>query len=130
MGTVRTLSGCTLELTDETLDMLSACRTYAKLQPFDLTITHGTDGTHSGAVDPHPFGKALDVRTHDLPDPDATIVALASRLGAAYTVILEDRGLPNEHIHIQLRKDLWRATVPAMRLAVAVAADTAAGRRA
>jgi hypothetical protein len=71
----------------------------------DLILTHGTDGAHSGCTDPHPFGKAIDIRTHNLRDAEATREALKLIAGAPYTIRLEDPGVPNEHIHAQVRKD-------------------------
>lgn len=127
MGTVSTLPGCTLSFTDETLAMIAACATYARLRGLDVQIAHGTDGKHSGAADPHPFGKALDIRLHDQPDHEGLLSALQHQLGDRYTVIIEDDGTPNEHVHAQLRKDLWPQTVPQELLASARSQDANRG---
>ncbi len=123
MGVVRTLPGCELEFTQETMEMIAGAASYVLPQPFDLFITHGTDGEHSGHADPHPFGKALDFRIHNLPAPEMTRAALATIYGPSYTVIIEDAGTPNAHIHGQFRHDLWPMTVPTALLAAAREAD-------
>ena len=68
-------------------------------------ITCGTD-SHSDD-DPHTHGFALDFRTHGL-DGRAIYSQLREDLTPNYTVILEDVDGTNEHIHVQVRKDLWR----------------------
>lgn len=66
-------------------------------------ITCGTDG--HGPDDPHTHGFALDLRTKNIPEGQREIMRtrLADLLGVNYTVILEV-----DHLHIQVRKDLWR----------------------
>lgn len=71
---------------------------------YDLTITSGTDGAHSGPTDPHHRGEAYDVRSHDLPDKEATLIAMMNRLGPQFYAFLESPGTDNEHIHAQVKK--------------------------
>lgn len=60
--------------------------------------------------DPHTHGYAIDLRTHGIPvGIQRSLAAIIShRLGSTYYVTSEVPGKPNEHIHIQVRKDLWR----------------------
>lgn len=70
----------------------------------DLTITSACDGIHSGPEDPHPQGRAYDVRTHDLPDKHLALDAIISFLGEVrFYCFLEDPDSDNEHIHCQVR---------------------------
>ena len=71
------------------------------------TITCGTDGHPED--DPHTHGFAVDLRTHDLAIGDVGNVRdeIADACGPDYTVLYEDPGGPNSHIHVQYRKDLW-----------------------
>jgi hypothetical protein len=72
-----------------------------------VVITSGSDGTHSGPADPHHFGRALDLRTHnfpDLPAIQAFIAALQEDLGPKFYVALESPRTDNEHVHVQLRR--------------------------
>lgn len=107
--------------------LIAALAWTAAQSPFDLMITSGTDGTHSGPDDPHKKGNALDVRSStfsledknrvlhlvtsylsDLTDQlgeDARIVSTSDGLATAlFFGFLEDAGLPNEHYHYQVRK--------------------------
>ena len=78
---------------------------------FALTLTCTTDGHPEN--DPHTHGYAVDCRIHGLPlqDQSALRFALEDFLGPRYTVLLEGSGTPQEHIHIQLRRDLWPVLV-------------------
>ena len=72
---------------------------------FDLTITSGCDGTHSGPEDPHHKGEAYDVRSKDCPDKGyAFQVIMKSLAPDQFFGWLEDAGLPNEHFHLQQKK--------------------------
>jgi hypothetical protein len=103
--------------------ILGAFDAVSKDWPFPITITSGTDGTHSGPTDPHPLGEAYDIRSNDLPSVDvkhALVRAIMERLSESATDIpfetsggwatehffgfLEAAGTANEHIHIQRRK--------------------------
>ncbi len=73
----------------------------------DLTITSGSDGVHSGIDDPHHFGNAYDVRSHDLDTVTkqqflANLNDLLQRDKFYY--FLENPGEVDEHFHIQVRK--------------------------
>lgn len=71
----------------------------------DLTITSACDGAHSGPEDPHHRGEAYDIRTHDLPDKQATLMAIQTYLSAdMFFAWIEDAGGENEHIHVQVKK--------------------------
>lgn len=70
----------------------------------DLEITSACDGEHSGPDDPHHRGEAYDVRTHDLPDKYLALATVKSLLDdAKFFAWIEDEGLDNEHMHVQLR---------------------------
>lgn len=68
----------------------------------NLLITSAQDSQHHpGSV--HPLGMAVDFRTHNLRSGQARRLRdrVQERLGAAYDVILEDEGGPNEHLHVE-----------------------------
>lgn len=87
---------------------------------FDLWITSGADGVHSGPSDPHHTGNAFDVRSHDIPSPAkgnvlyAVMQTLATPgeepqhgsgglLTQYFFGWIEALGQANEHYHFQLR---------------------------
>lgn len=74
----------------------------------DLVITSGTDGEHSGPLDPHKLGKAYDVRSKNLSDgyKKAIVTELNEILGDKFYAFLENPNLDNEHIHIQVTKSV------------------------
>lgn len=84
--------------------ILEALKHVAERLDLDLTITSGTDGTHSSPTDPHYTGQAYDVRSHDL-DPTLrpkVIDALLTELGRdKFSGFLESPGTSNEHFHVQ-----------------------------
>lgn len=100
--------------------ILGALGAAARRLGHDLTITSGTDGAHSGPEDPHPKGRAYDVRSHDLPDKDRALAAIVEALAedpadvpaaaaggfvtGYFFAWLEAAGTPNEHFHVQQRK--------------------------
>lgn len=98
--------------------ILAALDQFSRNIGIDLTVTSGADGNHSGPDDPHHFGKAYDVRSHDyLMDKSHLISQVLAYAdgetpfgdGAGYATthffgFLEDAGTDNEHIHFQLRK--------------------------
>jgi hypothetical protein len=77
-------------------------------QPADLMVTSINDSTHM-PTSKHYLDKAVDVRSNSFRD-DKAVKAFTSMiglsLGARYTVLYEDAGTPNAHIHIQVRKGL------------------------
>lgn len=86
--------------------ILAAIQLAAESLAHDLTITSGTDGEHSGPNDPHHRGEAYDVRTKDLPDKQAALLAIEKNLfdEEHFFAFIEDPGTDNEHIHCQVRK--------------------------
>ena len=100
----------------------------AKDLPYNVGVTSGTDGQHSGPPDPHHRGEAIDFMTRNMPtmgDKYAFASAMIFRLVdgtsdtpfrvngkddsagwacARWFAFVEDPGLPNEHIHVQLRQ--------------------------
>lgn len=88
--------------------ILAALSDTAAALQHDLIITSACDGEHSGPADPHHTGEAYDIRTHDLDTNLKTIVlrSIMQRLGWDHFYgFLESPGTPNEHIHVQRRKD-------------------------
>ena len=88
--------------------ILSKLKQVVDRYDFDVTITSGNDGTHSGPKDPHHSGEAFDLRTNTL--AKAQKQALLDDLKAAlykpdrrFYVLLERPGKPGEHIHVQRR---------------------------
>ena len=67
-----------------------------------VTVTAGTDGTHS-AGSLHPYGYALDLRTHYWEKPEISKVAieLQDALGDDYDVIIH-----STHIHCEYQRVL------------------------
>jgi hypothetical protein len=83
-----------------------------------MRITCGTDG--HGPNDPHSHACAIDIDTHDIPgqpreltqiEKYALVTDLCVYAGPTYYIFLENEGLETEHIHCQIRKDLWPAIV-------------------
>lgn len=66
----------------------------------DLVVTSAIDGTHTRASK-HYTGCAVDLRTHGMADPEKGTTELRDALGADYDVILEGKGTPNEHCHVE-----------------------------
>jgi hypothetical protein len=83
--------------------ILSALDQTAVLLGEDLTITSACDGDHSGVADPHHFGRALDIRSHDVADKQLILDTIMGFLGIKFYGFLEDPNSENEHFHIQLR---------------------------
>lgn len=99
--------------TDELLYILDVINSIKEKIPTApcAVITCGSDG--HGPNDPHTFGFAVDIRSKHYSSYDIQNVLgwLIRYLGPRYTVIHESIGEDNEHIHIQLRKDLWPSRV-------------------
>lgn len=70
----------------------------------DIVITSLNDSKHK-EKSYHYKDLAADIRTKNLSEEmkDKLYKALIQELGQDYTVIFEDRGGENEHIHIQLK---------------------------
>ena len=74
----------------------------------DLTITSGTDGVHSGPADPHHFGEAYDIRSHDFAAAlrPAVVKTVMDLLGwKQFYGFIEAPGTADEHFHFQRKKD-------------------------
>jgi hypothetical protein len=86
--------------------ILSAIDQVAAQLGVDLVITSACDGEHSGPEDPHPEGKAYDVRSHDLGDlKEKVIASIMAILGyERFYGFIEAEGTDNEHFHIQVKK--------------------------
>lgn len=66
-------------------------------------ITSVNDSAHLG-TSKHYLGKAVDLRTHHLPDEptrEAVAEALRAALGPQFRVIYEAAGTPTAHLHVQ-----------------------------
>jgi hypothetical protein len=83
----------------------------------DLIITSGTDGAHSGPMDPHHLGCAYDVRSHDMDEATKSqfiqkvlahfqppVPSSGGYITDDFFGWLEQPGTPDEHFHLQLRK--------------------------
>jgi hypothetical protein len=76
-----------------------------------LTITSADDYDHGqkgvpDEIDPktlHGKGKAVDVRTHDIPRNrlDELVAEVRAKLGRDFEVLIEGRGMPSEHLHCE-----------------------------
>jgi hypothetical protein len=87
--------------------ILSALDQVAKNLDCDLIITSGCDGEHSGPADPHHFGNAYDVRSHDfsVEQKDSVLARVMSILGwDRFYGFVEAPGTDNEHFHFQVKK--------------------------
>jgi len=70
--------------------------------PVDMLVTSGNDKVHARGSK-HYTDEALDFRTHHitLGEKLALLAEVKKRLGRNYDAILEDRGGPNEHLHVE-----------------------------
>jgi len=107
---VNVKEGVTAILSPAGIRLLGVLDAVASLLGRDITITSGSDGLHSGESDPHHFGNAYDIRTHDDPDKQQLVTTIENKLAeispGKYYVFIEDEGSANEHIHAQLRHGL------------------------
>lgn len=88
--------------------ILSAVETTARKLGRNLTVTSACDGEHSGPLDPHKKGEALDVRSHDFDEATKPVIlnCFLSLLPAdQFYCFLEDPGQDGEHWHLQVRKN-------------------------
>ncbi len=83
-------------------DSLALGRILATLLSLDyageLVITSGSDGTHN-PNSRHYRGEAVDIRTRNLPNPEAVRAQLAAALGPKFSVLNE-----GDHLHVQVKK--------------------------
>ena len=88
--------------------ILSAVDDIVKGLTFDVTVTSGTDGEHSGPTDPHHRGEAYDVRSHDFPDQETKEKFLSDVMNILgfghFYGFIEAPGTESEHFHFQVRK--------------------------
>lgn len=95
--------------------MLSCLDMIARQIRHDITVTSAADGQHSGPEDPHPLGRALDIRSKDLLDKQIVLNRIKLFLGEEkFYIFLEDPlkenpteeeiAQSNEHFHLQVRK--------------------------
>ena len=68
-----------------------------------LVITAGSNGLHK-VGSKHYTGEAIDLRVHNLPDPEAVRQLLIAQLGVKFSVLRRDPGTTNDHLHLQVRK--------------------------
>lgn len=83
-------------------------RVLMKNGPTNLVITSMNDGEHMHNSR-HYIDEAIDIRTHNFPNLESKIdfcYRFNDMLGPKFTVILENQGLPTEHIHVQVKKGL------------------------
>ncbi len=71
----------------------------------DYVVTSGNDSTHA-PNSRHYVNEAIDIRTHTFTREYKRDLRqrYAAALGDQFTVIIEDEGKPNEHMHAQVRK--------------------------
>lgn len=104
MGQVRLKPGVEFKvIAPAGMRILEVLKSIVRSYPFDVTITSGTDGVHSGPTDPHYLGMAYDIRTQDLNTAQKHLLLtdLLKTLGPHFSAFIESPGTPNEHIHCQ-----------------------------
>jgi len=108
MGVLRVKSGVQFAvIAPGGFRILRALDLAAASLPHDLVISSGTDGCHSGELDPHHRGEAYDVRSHDLEYEQKPVVLrliMAGLGGENFFGFLEAPDTDNEHFHLQVRK--------------------------
>jgi hypothetical protein len=67
---------------------------------YNLVITSANDSVHK-SNSRHYTNEAIDLRTHNLKNPEEVQKLLKSKLGDKFTVLYEGPGTPNAHLHIQ-----------------------------
>ena len=105
---IKIKDGVTFVFSPGGFSILSAIKKNSASLGVDLTITSGSDGIHSGLEDPHHFGNAYDVRSHDLSDIHKRqfLANLNDFLSKEhFYFFLEDPGTANEHFHLQVKKN-------------------------
>jgi hypothetical protein len=106
MGVLRVKDGVKFEkIAPGGFEILRALTSAASASSYDIFITSGTDGEHSGPNDPHHRGEAYDVRTRGVPDKNILLAMIKSRLlFDQFYCFLEDPDTDNENIHCQVKK--------------------------
>lgn len=88
--------------------VLAALRVDAIISPLGVVcwITSANDRVHM-TNSKHYEGKALDFRTHAIPQDrkKELLPIVKSALGPQFTVLFEDEGTPNEHLHVEFLGD-------------------------
>jgi hypothetical protein len=65
-----------------------------------MVVTSLNDGRH-GVNSWHFKGRAVDLRVHNVGNPEELFEIIRDELGDDFDVLLEGEGLPNAHIHIE-----------------------------
>jgi hypothetical protein len=81
---------------------------------FKPLITSANDYEGHAAQSAHYFGAAVDFRIKDmgsLADRKELVALIREELGERFTVLHEDIGKANEHLHVQLRSGTYDKTV-------------------
>jgi hypothetical protein len=90
------------------LHLLGALLRVGRARGEVLTVTSAWDGQHSVTpLSRHYTGEAVDVRTKHLPDSAAKRQLQAEvqrELGSQFSVLLENEGRAQEHLHCQVRR--------------------------
>lgn len=75
---------------------------YREIAGVDCIIRFVIDGKHRRASN-HYTGCAFDLRMHNVPQDkrQAVVARIIDALDSDFDVIWEDRGTPNEHLHVQ-----------------------------
>lgn len=108
MGVVRVKDGVTFNvIAPAGFRILSAIDQVAGVSDFDLRITSGDDGEHSGPTDPHKLGEAYDVGSKEHPPDRKTMILnkIMNILGFdRFYGFLESPDTESEHFHFQRKK--------------------------
>lgn len=83
-------------------------RSNGGIVPDVLVITSANDSNHA-KDSRHYTDEALDLRTHNFANAGCVarfVALLEKQLGPQFTVLLEDEGNENQHVHCQVRKGL------------------------
>jgi len=90
------------DATPELLGAVSLCGAVFRSFGYWMVVTSLNDGQHRKGSH-HYTGQAADLRTHNVPrmNLEELYGALREKLGPAWRVLLESKGLPNEHFHIE-----------------------------
>lgn len=79
---------------------------------FTPVVTSGKDSHEHNPQSAHHHGAAVDLRTKNIPPPFSRrefAARIADILGPRFTVIFEDAGQSNEHLHVQLNRNFYNA---------------------